>query len=155
MNKRLLVIIIVLTSILFFSTAEKNRDYPWAVDYLSAMNIVPDNPELQEFSFEVSLSHNEYQFFNNVTLSYKINDAFSDRMKEGTLDNLIPIGTMKKRDVFHYKGKIPLNTQGLTKKQIKNIGSVIDSFTVTWKQDNKEMKQKIFFDELSSVGGQL
>ncbi len=145
MKKQLLLLIIVLTLILILGTAERNKDYPWSLDYSYQISTGNSNPNLQEYSFEVLLSHNEYKYLNNVAVTYKINAAFLDKIKENTPGNSISIGTMKKKDVFNFKGKIKLNTHGLTKKQIDSMGPVIESFTVTWEQDNKKMKQSFYY----------
>lgn len=122
------------------SSGQPNRD-PWVLDISSGMGGQNDSPNIQEYSYTMDLSHREKNIMENVSVSLMLNDNFKNKIIEHDNKPDIIVGDLSPDTSYLLKGKIVLDTRGLTKKQIVDLGPVINGITVTWSQNGEVLKQ--------------
>lgn len=104
---------------------EVNKE-PWMLNMQSGMGGVNNKPDVQEYHYEISLSHNEKSALEDVKVELQLNDLFKGRilLKEGPMHVDAP--TVQPGDDLSLEGKIVFNTLNLSKKDIIDMGSVIE-----------------------------
>jgi len=130
---------LVLVALLFTAgcaTPQTERQ-PWQFDMTSGMGGLDGSPDLQEYSYKFSLVNIEKRDLENVCVLLKINSNFSGRIlsQNGPISKKITV--FKPNDFITLEGKIQIDTKDLTKKQITDMGQVIESCMITWTDNGK------------------
>jgi len=145
MKKHFSFIMIVLLILVVGCTSQQTPKDPWLLNASTGMGGLDSKPEIQpeiqEYNYEISLSHREKQVFENVSISLSVNNSFKNRIIEHTGNSDVKAGTMRANDECQIKGKMILDTHDLTKQQIIDMGPVIKELTITWSQDGKTITQ--------------
>lgn len=141
MKKHFSFIMIVLLILVVGCTSQQIPKDPWLLNASTGMGGLNSKPEIQEYNYNISLSHREKQVFENVSISLSVNNSFKNRIIEHAGNMDVKAGTMRANDECQIKGKMILDTHDLTKQQIIDMGPVIKELTITWNQDGKTITQ--------------
>ncbi|HBV96322.1 MAG: hypothetical protein JL50_18100 [Peptococcaceae bacterium BICA1-7] len=141
MKKYLTVLMLSLLLIASACSSGQTNSDPWALNLSAGMGGQNGSPDIQEYTYNMDLSHREKTIMKNVSVSLMLNDSFKNRIIEHDNKTDIIIGDLSPDTSYFLKGKLVLDTSGLTKQQIVDLGPVINGIAVTWTQDGKELKQ--------------
>ncbi|NTW04610.1 MAG: hypothetical protein HGA27_00645 [Peptococcaceae bacterium] len=144
MNLRFSMIILTLLVFFAFYSSIKTNPSPWTLEYKqSLIENSSEGKNISTLKYNAHLSHNEYQYFKNTTIQANLSARYKDRLFGEKTNPVIKAGTMRKRDVFSLEKTLAFDNQGLAVNEISSPDEIIESFTVTWEQDNRVFKQRI------------
>jgi len=137
MKKGLAFLLVILFAVLTGCSSGTADKDPWQYGMNTGLGGVNNNPDLQEFSYNLSLSQNSKQEFQNVKVELQINDKFQERIlgKDGTLQ--VQVTALQPDDPITMEGKIRLDTRNMTKEEIMGMGPVIANISITWTQNGR------------------
>jgi hypothetical protein len=135
--KRLLILAVLLLLLTAGCTNKQANKDPWQYSMQSGMGTVNDSMDYQEYSYSFTVNHMKETNLEDVGITLQLNKAFRDRLTQqsGLMEEHFQ--TLEPNRTVTLEGKLVLETKNLTKEKIIELGPVIDSVLVTWKENGE------------------
>lgn len=153
MKKVLLFAVIVLIVVFAVNWAvldnRNEKGSPWIINLGSGMGGLNGSPDIQEYNYSLTISHQGKNAFHDVSLTLVVNDNFQNRIIErsGLLNmDVIELGPGNSVNIA---GEMVIDTRDMTKEQITALGPVIKAVNITWTENGLSHTETKQFESMT------